>query len=62
MRYAFPELRTMDIAAHVLEEEIHMMNMDPSQRPLEMAIEGVGDFINKIWESIKKILKKCGLL
>lgn len=55
MRYAFPELRTMDIAAHVLEEEIHMMNMDPSQRPLEMAIEGVGDFINKIWESIKKI-------
>ena len=56
MRYAFPELRTMDIAARVFDEEIRMMNMDPSQRPLEMAIEGVGDIINKIWEAIKKIL------
>ena len=56
MRYAFPELREMDIAAHVFDEEIRMMNMDPSQRPLSMAIEGVGDLVNKIWEAIKKIL------
>lgn len=56
MRYAFPELREMDIAAHVFDEEIRTMNMDPSQRPLSMAIEGVGDLVNKIWEAIKKIL------
>lgn len=56
MRYAFPELREMDIAAHVFDEEIRMMNMDPSQRPLSMAIEGIGDLVNKIWEAIKKIL------
>ena len=56
MRYAFPELREMDIAAHVFDEEIRIMNMDPSQRPLSMAIEGVGDLVNKIWEAIKKIL------
>lgn len=56
MRYAFPELREMDIAAHVFDEEIRIMNMDPSQRPLSMAIEGIGDLVNKIWEAIKKIL------
>lgn len=56
MKYAFPELRTMDIAAHVIDEEFRMMHMDDRDRPLSMAIEGVGDFINKIWEAIKKIL------
>ena len=56
MKYAFPELRMMDIEAHVIDEEIRMMNMDDRDRPLTMAVEGVGDLLNKIWESIKKIL------
>lgn len=56
MKYAFPELRMMDIEAHVINDEIRMMNMDDRDRPLTMAIEGIGDIANKIWESIMKIL------
>ena len=39
MRYAFPELREMDIAAHVFDEEIRIMNMDPSQRPCQWLLK-----------------------